>query len=56
VTTLNVEPMVIHPPEPITVDTQSPAHSNAEIVGSNVCFRSFCVCVVLCVDSGLATG
>jgi hypothetical protein len=38
------------------------AHSNARIVGSNptqgmdVCLRLFCVCVVLCVGSGLATG
>jgi hypothetical protein len=37
------------------------AHSNAGIVGSNptwgmdVCVRFFCVCVVLCVGSGLAT-
>jgi hypothetical protein len=36
--------------------------SNAGIVGSNptqgmdVCVRLFCVCVVLCVGSGLATG
>jgi hypothetical protein len=36
--------------------------SNAGIVGSNstqgmdVCVRFFCVCVVLCVDSDLATG
>jgi hypothetical protein len=36
--------------------------SNAEIVGSNptrgidVCLRLFCVCVVLCLGSGLATG
>jgi hypothetical protein len=38
------------------------ARSNAGIVGSNptqcmnVCVRLFCVCVVLCVGSGLATG
>jgi hypothetical protein len=38
------------------------ARSNAGIVGSNptqgmdACVRLFCVCVVLCVDSGLATG
>jgi hypothetical protein len=38
------------------------ARSNAGIVGSNpthamdVCLRLFCVCVVLCVGSGLATG
>jgi hypothetical protein len=37
------------------------ARSNAGIVGSNPiqgmddCARSFCVCVVLCVGSGLAT-
>jgi hypothetical protein len=36
--------------------------ANAGIVGSNptwgmdLCVRSFCVCVVLCVGSGLATG
>jgi hypothetical protein len=38
------------------------AGSNTGIVGSNttrgmdVCLRLFCVCVVLCVDMGLATG
>jgi hypothetical protein len=38
------------------------ARSNSGIVGSNptegmvVCVRLFCVCVVLCVGSGLATG
>jgi hypothetical protein len=38
------------------------ARSNFWIVGSNptqgmdVCVRLFCVCVVLCVGSGLATG
>jgi hypothetical protein len=38
------------------------ARSNTGIVGSNatrgmhVCVHSFCVCAVLCVDSGLATG
>jgi hypothetical protein len=38
------------------------ARSNAGILGSNpirgmdVCARLFCVCVVLCVGSGLATG
>jgi hypothetical protein len=38
------------------------ARSNAGIVGSNptqgidVCMRLFCVCVVLCVGSALATG
>jgi hypothetical protein len=38
------------------------AHSNSGIMGSNptqamnVCVRLFCVCVVLCVGSGLATG
>jgi hypothetical protein len=38
------------------------ARSNAGIVGSNptqrmdVCVRLFCVCVILCVGSGLATG
>jgi hypothetical protein len=38
------------------------ARSDAGIVGSNptrgmdVCVRLFCVCVVLCVGSGLATG
>jgi hypothetical protein len=52
---------------PITVTAQSRAwtlfaRSNAGIVGSNptqgmdVCLRFFCVCVVLCEDSGLATG
>jgi hypothetical protein len=51
---------------PVTVAAQSEtstvfAHSNTGIVGSNstrvtdVCVRLFCVCVVLCVDSGLAT-
>jgi hypothetical protein len=38
------------------------ARSNTSIVasnptrGMNVCVRLFCVCVVLCVGSGLATG
>jgi hypothetical protein len=38
------------------------AHSNARILGSNptqgmdFCVYLFCVCVVLCVGSGLATG
>jgi hypothetical protein len=38
------------------------SRSNARIVGSNTtpgmddCVRLFCVCVVLCVGSGLATG
>jgi hypothetical protein len=38
------------------------ALSNTEVVGSNskvdmdVCVRLFCVCVVLCLGSGLATG
>jgi hypothetical protein len=52
---------------PITVVARSKAstvfaHTNAVIVGSNptqgmdVCMRLFCVCVVLCVGSGLATG
>jgi hypothetical protein len=52
---------------PITVAALSEARtffarSNAAIVGSSptqgmvVCVRSFCVCVVLCVGSGLATG
>jgi hypothetical protein len=52
---------------PITVAARSKswivfACSNAGIVGSNptqgmdVCVRLFCVCVVLCVGSGLATG
>jgi hypothetical protein len=52
---------------PITVAPRSKAwtafaHLNAGIVGSNpiqgidVCVRLFCVCVVLCVGSGLATG
>jgi hypothetical protein len=46
--------------KPITVAARS--NSNTGIVGSNstrgmdVCVRLFCVCVVLCVDSGLATG
>jgi hypothetical protein len=37
------------------------AHSNAGIMGSiptqgiDVCVRSFCVCVALCVGSGFAT-
>jgi hypothetical protein len=32
--------------------------SNAEVKndGMDVCVRLFCVCVVLCVGSGLATG
>jgi hypothetical protein len=53
--------------EPITVAELSKARtvfarSNAGIVGSNptqfmdVCVRLFCVCVVPCVNSGLATG
>jgi hypothetical protein len=53
--------------EPITVAAQSKTwtvfdRSNAGIVGSNttqgmdVCVRLLCVCVVLCVGSGLATG
>jgi hypothetical protein len=52
---------------PITVAARSKAwtvfaHSNTGIVGSNpvqlmdVCVRLFCVYVVLCVGSGLATG
>jgi hypothetical protein len=52
---------------PITVAVQSKAwtvvaRSNAGIVGSNrtqgmdVCMCLFCVCIVLCVGSGLATG
>jgi hypothetical protein len=52
---------------PITVAARSKewkvfAHSTAGIVGSNhtqgmgVCVRIFCVCVVLCVGSGLVTG
>jgi hypothetical protein len=52
---------------PITVAVRSKvstvfARSNARIVGSNptqdmyICVRLFCVCVVLCVGSGLATG
>jgi hypothetical protein len=31
------------------------ARSNTRIVGSNVCVRLFCLCVVLCVSNGLAT-
>jgi hypothetical protein len=53
--------------QPITVAARSKAwtvfaRSNAGNVGSNptqgmdVCVRLFCVCVVLCVGSGLATG
>jgi hypothetical protein len=53
--------------EPITVAARSKAwivfaRSNAGIMGSNpiqdmdVCVRLFCVCVVLYVGSGLATG
>jgi hypothetical protein len=53
--------------EPFTVAARSKAYtvfarSNAMIVGSNftqgmdVCVRLFCVCVILCVGSGLATG
>jgi hypothetical protein len=53
--------------EPITVAAPSKiwtvfARSDTEIVGSNptqgmdVCVRLFCVCVVLCTGSGLATG
>jgi hypothetical protein len=52
---------------PITVAAQSKAwtvfaRSNTGIVGSNptqgmdVCMRLFCVCVLLCVGSGIATG
>jgi hypothetical protein len=52
---------------PITVATRSRAwtvfaHSNTGIMGSNptrgieVCLPLLCVCVVLCVDSGLTTG
>jgi hypothetical protein len=52
---------------PVTVAAWSEAWtaftgSNTEIVDSNptggmdVCVRLFCVCVVLCVGSGLATG
>jgi hypothetical protein len=52
---------------PITVASRSKtwtvfARSNTGFVGSNptqgmdVCVRLVCVCVVLCVDSGLATG
>jgi hypothetical protein len=52
---------------PITVAARSEAgtvfpRSNAWIVGSNptrsmdVCMRLFCVCVVVCAGSGLATG
>jgi hypothetical protein len=55
------------PTLPITVAAHSMAwtvfaRSNAGIVGSNppqdmdVCVRLFCVCVVLCVGTGLATG
>jgi hypothetical protein len=54
-------------PSPITVAARSNAwtvfdRSNAGVVGSNptqgmdVRVRLFCVCVVLCVDCGLATG
>jgi hypothetical protein len=54
-------------PLPITVTARSKARivfarSNTGIVGSNptqnmdVCVRLFCVCVVLCVGSGLVTG
>jgi hypothetical protein len=53
--------------QPITVAARSKAstvfaRSNTGIVGSNptrgmdVCLHLFCVCVVLCVGSGLATG
>jgi hypothetical protein len=53
--------------KPITVVARSKAstlfaRSNAGIVGSNptqgmdISVRLFCVCVVLCVGSGLATG
>jgi hypothetical protein len=53
--------------EPITVASRYKARtvfarSTAEIVGSNstqgmdICVRLFCICVVLCVGSGLATG
>jgi hypothetical protein len=52
---------------PITVAARSKAwtvfaRSNAVVVGSNptqgidVCVRLFCICVVLCVGRGLATG
>jgi hypothetical protein len=54
-------------PEPVTVGTPSKswtvfACSNTGIVGSNptramyICVRLVCVCAVLCVGSGLATG
>jgi hypothetical protein len=53
--------------EPVTVASRSTAwtvssRSDAGIVGSNPiqgmddCVRLFCVCVVLCLGSGLATG
>jgi hypothetical protein len=56
-----------HHHEPIRVAVRSKAwtvftHSNTGVVGSNptrgmdFCVRLFCVCVVLCVSSGLATG
>jgi hypothetical protein len=62
-----VKNQVLSMREPITVAARSKAwtvfsHSNTGIVGSNstqgtdVCLRLFCVCVVLCVGSGLATG
>jgi hypothetical protein len=52
---------------PIAAASQSKARiflarSNTGVVGSNptggmdVCVRLFCVCVVLCLGSGLATG
>jgi hypothetical protein len=57
----------LHNMLPITVAPRSKASNvfaltNAGITGSNrtqgmdVCLRLFCVCAVLCVGSGLATG
>jgi hypothetical protein len=46
----------------LVFDMSAFARSNTEIVGSNptgnmdVCMRLFCVCVVLCIGSGLMMG
>jgi hypothetical protein len=64
---LVVNILTLYETRPITVAARSEAWTvfarlGAGIVGSNptqgmdVCVRLFCVCVVLCLDSGLATG
>jgi hypothetical protein len=37
-------------------DNGGRAVSNTEVVSSNACVRLFCVCAVLCVGNGFATG